>query len=143
MKLGNCRNTERCKEFHHPKLCHSVRKGKLCNRERCKAIHLWIKEQSIPQTQPQIYTPPPTQQTTPPQQTITVPIQQTPWVTVPKQQQISVPQSQQSTFLSTPSQISPPDPLQELSKIVESLVIRVDTLTQNMGYPTQYVRTMA
>ena len=147
MKTGRCRNKERYKEFHHPKLCHSVKKEVACNRERCRAVHLWTREKSTPQTQPQAKTLFPPQQaqpiTVPEQQTITMPAQQTHQVIVPQQQQLSVPKPQQSTFLSTPPQISPPDPLQELRKILELLALRVDTLTQNMGYPTQIVRTMA
>ena len=63
-----------------------------------------------------------------------------------QQQQLAPPQQQQTTFLSPPPQISPPDPISELRRIGESLALKVDKLTQNMGsppqnYPIHYVRT--
>ena len=143
MKTGRYRDTEQCKEYHHPKLCHLVRKGEPCNKDRCRAVHLWTKEKSPPLIQQQDQIPPPIQPT-PIQQAIVVPTtQQTQRTTVPQQQLITVPQAQQQTFLSPPPQVSPPDPLQELRKIVESLAHRVDSLTQSMRYPAQIVRTLA
>ena len=137
MKLGKCRNSEKCKEYHHPKLCHSIRKGETCNREKCRAVHLWTREKTL--TQQQVL--PNAQQFQPAPQQVITPQQQP-----AQQQQLAPPQQQQTTFLSPPPQISPPDPISELRRIVESLALKVDKLTQNMGsppqnYPFQYVRT--
>ena len=126
MKLGKCRNTDKCREFHHPKLCHSVRKGEQCNREKCRAVHLWTREKTLPQQPLQPQTTP---QVTPQQQ--------------PQQQQLAPPQQQQTTFLSPPPQIPPPDPVLELRRMVESLTLKVDKILSSppQSYPIHYVRT--
>ena len=61
---------------------------------------------------------------------------------IPQHQQLAVPQLQpqptnNGTFLSTPPQMSPPDPIQELRKIKETLTHRMDTLTRNVNNITQ------
>ena len=135
MKNGKCRDTEKCSEYYHPKLCYSIKKGEECTKERCKALHLWAKGK------PKVL-PPPAQD----QDQATPPVQQLPPQTTPHSYaQVAVLQPTQTQtpqtvgFLSNPPHLSPPDPIQELRKMLEALTQKVELISQRVPQ-TQFVR---
>ena len=47
MKNGQCKDQTKCAEFHHPKLCPSVKKQVECNREKCHQPHSHKKKRNL------------------------------------------------------------------------------------------------